>query len=72
MELTIEVLKRLDLADFLSRNYGLRFQRMGKQYACHSPFNGEKRPSFFVHMVAVGCSRIFRVVLQEASLTSCR
>jgi transposase-like protein len=51
MEPTIESLKRLDLVDFLSRHYGLRFRRSGKQYCCHSPFNEEKRPSFFVHMV---------------------
>jgi len=51
MEPTIESLKRLDLVDFLSRHYGLRFRRSGKQYCCHSPFNEETRPSFFVRLV---------------------
>jgi DNA primase len=51
MEPTIESLKRLDLVDFLSRHYGLRFRRSGKQYCCHSPFNEENRPSFFVRLV---------------------
>ncbi len=51
MELGIEALKRLDLVDFLSRNYGLRFNRRGNQYCCHSPFNEEKRSSFFVRLV---------------------
>jgi hypothetical protein len=51
MELRVEALKRLDLVDFLSRNYGLHFHRTGNQYCCYSPFNEEKRPSFFVRLV---------------------
>jgi len=51
MELRVEALKRLDLVDFLSCNYGLHFHRTGNQYCCYSPFNEEKRPSFFVRLV---------------------
>lgn len=51
MELSIEGLKGLNLVEFLSRHYQLRFRRVGNQFACHSPFAEETTPSFFVRMV---------------------
>lgn len=51
MELRIEDVKGLNLVDFLTRHYGMRFQRVGKQFVCHSPFSEEKDPSFFVRLV---------------------
>lgn len=51
MELSIEGLKGLNLVEFLSRHYQLRFRRVGNQFACHSPFTEDKTPSFFVRMV---------------------
>jgi DNA primase len=51
MELRIEDVKGLNLVDFLTRHYGLRFRRVGRQFACHSPFSEEEHPSFFVRLV---------------------
>jgi DNA primase len=50
-ELTIEMLKQLNLAAFLSRHYGLSFRQRGGTYQCRSPFTDEKNPSFFVRLV---------------------
>jgi DNA primase len=41
----------MNLAEFLSRHYGLSFQRCGAAYQCRSPFTGEKKASFFVRLV---------------------
>jgi molybdenum-dependent DNA-binding transcriptional regulator ModE len=41
----------MNLAEFLSRHYGLAFRRRGAEYLCCSPFTGERRPSFFVRLV---------------------
>jgi len=51
MALSIEVLKGLNLADFLTQHYHLKFCCVGGQYVCHSPFTEEKTPSFFVRLV---------------------
>jgi DNA primase len=48
---SVEVLKGLNLVDFLTEHYRLRFRRVGGQYVCCSPFSEEKRPSFFVRCV---------------------
>lgn len=50
-ERSVEALKQMNLADFLTRYYGLVFQRGSGTYHCCSPFTGEKRPSFFVRLV---------------------
>lgn len=50
-DLSIESLKQMNLAEFLSRHYGLEFLRRGATYVCCSPFTGERRPSFFVRLV---------------------
>jgi DNA primase len=51
MDWSVEALKRVNLVEFLSRHYGLKFQRRGTAFACCSPFSGESRPSFFVRLV---------------------
>lgn len=51
MALSIEALKGLNLVDFLSQHYHLKFCCVGGQYVCHSPFTEEKNPSFFVRLV---------------------
>jgi DNA primase len=50
-DLSIEALKQMNLAEFLTRHYGLEFRRRGARYQCCSPFTGERRPSFFVRLV---------------------
>ena len=51
MSLNIEALKGLNLVDFLTDQYGLKFRRAGNAYVCLSPFTQEKDPSFFVRLV---------------------
>ena len=51
MTQSIEALKRLNLVDFLRGHYHLRFQMVGGEYVCHSPFTEEETPSFFVRHV---------------------
>jgi DNA primase len=51
MDASIEALKRVNLVDFLSRQYGLEFQRRGAEFACRSPFGADATPSFFVRLV---------------------
>jgi DNA primase len=48
---SVEALKRVNLVDFLSRQYGLEFQRKGAAFACRSPFSEDSNPSFFVRVV---------------------
>jgi DNA primase len=50
-EISVEALKRMPLAEFLSRYYGLVFEQHGGTYQCCSPFTEETRPSFFVRLV---------------------
>lgn len=50
-DLSVEALKQMNLAEFLTRHYGLEFLRRGGTYYCCSPFNDEQRPSFFVRLV---------------------
>jgi transposase-like protein len=51
----VEYVKGLDMVDFLSRHYGLDFSGPGGggggHHCCLSPFNGERRGSFFVREV---------------------
>jgi len=51
MDGIVEALKRVNLVGFLSRHYGLVFERQGAAYACYSPFTEESCPSFFVRQV---------------------
>lgn len=50
MSVYIETLKQLNLVDFLTRHYGLRFSRSGSAYVAQSPFGVDRNPSFFVRM----------------------
>ena len=52
MAASVESLKGLNLVDFLTEHYDMRFRRVGSQYVCHSPFREEKTPSFFVRLVS--------------------
>jgi len=51
MDSSVDGLKRINLVEFLSRHYGLEFQRRGEAFACCSPFTQESTPSFFVRLV---------------------
>lgn len=48
---SVEALKRVNLVEFLSQQYGLEFQRKGAAFACRSPFRDDSNPSFFVRFV---------------------
>jgi DNA primase len=48
---SVEALKRVNLVDFLSNQYGLEFQRKGAAFACRSPFSDDSNPSFFVRLL---------------------
>ncbi len=48
---SVEALKQVNLVDFLSRQYGLEFERKGAACACRSPFSEDSHPSFFVRVV---------------------
>lgn len=51
MAASVESLKGLNLVDFLTEHYHMKFHGVGNQYVCHSPFGEEKTPSFFVRLV---------------------
>lgn len=48
---SVEVLKQVNLVDFLTQHYGLKFFPQGRAFACCSPFTGDRNPSFFVRQV---------------------
>jgi DNA primase len=49
MKMDAEWMKRMNLVDFLSSHYGLKFRRSGKVWKACSPFTDETKPSFTVH-----------------------
>ncbi len=51
MDRSVEALKQVNLVEFLSQHYGLRFLRRGVAFACCSPFTAESNPSFVVRPV---------------------
>jgi DNA primase len=51
MDASVEVLKQVNLVEFLTEHYGLQFRRRGAAFACRSPFTEESKPSFFVRLV---------------------
>lgn len=52
--LKIEDIKKMNLVDILSRNYGIQFKQAGGEYVCLSPFVEEANPSFFVRQAQDG------------------
>jgi DNA primase len=51
MQRSVESLKRENLVEFLSRQYGMEFRGRGAAFACRSPFTEDRHPSFFVRLV---------------------
>ena len=51
MAWSVEALKQVNLVEFLSQHYGLKFRRRGTAFACCSPLTEESSPSFFVRLV---------------------
>jgi DNA primase len=51
MTLSAEDSKRIDLVEFLSNHYGMKFSYSGNRYVSLSLFSEEKKPSFFVRQV---------------------
>lgn len=50
----IEYLKRLNMAELLSRHYQMQFTQKGNVYASLSPFGEESEPSFFIKQESDG------------------
>lgn len=48
MSVCIETYKQINLVDFLSAHYGLKFRKSGSGFVARSPFGADKTPSFFV------------------------
>ena len=51
MSVCIDTLKQVNLVEFLTEHYGLKFKARGSGYVCSSPFGADKTPSFFVRKV---------------------
>ena len=51
MGVYIEAFKQLNLVDFLTEHYGLRFKPSGSGYVASSPFGADQEPSFFVRQL---------------------
>lgn len=51
MSVYIEALKQMNLVDFLTEHYGLKFSASGSGYVASSPLCVERNPSFFVRQL---------------------
>ena len=51
MSVYIEALKQMNLVDFLTEHYGLKFSASGSGYVASSPFGADRNPSFFVRQL---------------------
>ena len=51
MSVYIEALKQMNLVDFLTEHYGLKFSSSGSGYVASSPFGADRNPSFFVRQL---------------------
>jgi len=51
MGISVDDVKGLDLVEFLTHHYGMRFHPAGDSHASLSAFTGETEPSFFVRRV---------------------
>lgn len=47
-EVSIEEIKSVNMIEFLTHHYGMKFSPSGTQYVCLSPFTNEQKPSFSV------------------------
>ena len=47
----IETYKQVNLVEFLTDYYGLKFKKSGSGYVVGSPFGADKKPSFFVRQL---------------------
>jgi len=47
----IETYKQMNLVEFLTDYYGLKFKKSGSGYVAGSPFGADKKPSFFVRQL---------------------
>ena len=52
--MSIEMIKQINMVEFLSNHYGIRFKNSGAQFVAFSPFNDEKQASFYVKQAADG------------------
>ena len=51
MSVCIETYKQVNLVEFLTERYGLKFKKSGSGYVAGSPFGADKTPSFFVRQL---------------------
>lgn len=51
MSACIETYKQVNLVEFLTEHYGLKFKKSGSGYVAGSPFGADKKPSFFVRQL---------------------
>ena len=51
MSVCIETYKQVNLVEFLTDYYGLKFKKSGSGYVAGSPFGADKKPSFFVRQL---------------------
>jgi len=51
MSAYIETYKQVNLVEFLTEHYGLKFKKSGSGYVAGSPFGADKKPSFFVRQL---------------------
>jgi len=51
MSVCIETYKQVNLVEFLTEHYGLKFKKSGSGYVAGSPFGADKTPSFFVRQL---------------------
>jgi len=51
MNVCIETYKQVNLVEFLTDYYGLKFKKSGSGYVAGSPFGADKKPSFFVRQL---------------------
>jgi len=51
MSVYIETLKQVNLVEFLSVHYGMKFKRSGSGFVAGSPFGVDRQPSFFVRQL---------------------
>jgi len=51
MSVCIETYKQVNLVEFLTEHYGVKFKKSGSGFVAGSPFGVDKKPSFFVRQL---------------------